>query len=512
MRWRQLVPVLTLACACSSKNSLSTSGTDGGRDATDRTDAAVTPEENGAPDSPPEVRVPEDGAPTDTPFPRDSSGEVGGEAGGRDETGAEVAPAGAEIVVSTAVLDLGRIDIATRGVGTLTLTNRGKTASGPLTIVVSAGLTATGCVGSLAPGASCLLTVTVIPSASGTFAGTLAIAANPGTPVPLVVAVRATVTSDGLFTVSPPTVDLGTVPVGMTASTKLTVTAVAAITDLTFLVSGAELAIDKMATTCTATLGAGASCVIVVKFLAATTGKKSDTVVITSGGSALSVPITASVMSNSTRLAINPTTAAFAASIGQSSSPVSFGVINLGDVATGLLEVKLAGASAADFSIASNNCLVLAPLTTCTVTVVFRPSYLSTTRVATLVVTDTGASTSSVSAALSGTPFGSPEPSITSTKSDLGAVLVGGVGTSVDFTVANYGDVAVGPLTVAISSSEFVITRDTCSGVSLAKSETCTIAIALKPTTVGAKVATLSVTPANGSPAVKTMTGTGVSG
>lgn len=184
---------------------------------------------------------------------------------------------------------------------------------------------------------------------------------------------------------------------------------------------------------------------------------------------------------------------------------MTFGVINLGDVATGLLEVKLTGANAADFRIDSNNCLVLAPLGTCTVTVVFRPSLAAgPPATATLVVTDPGAAASSVSAALTGTPVSGGHPSITSTTSDLGSVPVGSVGASVDFPVANYGDVAGGPLTVTVSNPEFVITRDTCTGTTLAKGETCTISIALKPITVGVKVAALLAVPIEAAPSTST--------
>jgi hypothetical protein len=92
-----------------------------------------------------------------------------------------------------------------------------------------------------------------------------------------------------------------------------------------------------------------------------------------------------------------------------------------------------------------------------------------------------------------------------------GARIIGTTGTPAVFTVKNYGDLATDALSVVVSSSEFVVSNDTCTGVSLGNKKTCTVSIALDPASAGAKRATLTVTASNGSPAVLTMTGTAIS-
>jgi hypothetical protein len=113
--------------------------------------------------------------------------------------------------------------------------------------------------------------------------------------------------------------------------------------------------------------------------------------------------------------------------------------------------------------------------------------------------------------ALDGSGGSSPWLAILSAQSDLGAVPVGATGAATVFTVANDGCAASGTLAVSVSSTEFVIAGDTCTGASLAGGGSCTVALSLMPATIGAKAAVLEVTNSSGNPAVKSVTGAGVS-
>ena len=75
--------------------------------------------------------------------------------------------------------------------------------------------------------------------------------------------------------------------------------------------------------------------------------------------------------------------------------------------------------------------------------------------------------------------------------------------------VLNTGDDS-GTLTVSVSSTEFIITEDTCTGTSIAKNGTCVFSIALRPATAGPKTAVLTVKGDSNNPAVRTLTGTGI--
>ncbi len=442
--------------------------------------------------------------------PEAGRSEAGGsEAGGTAQP--EVGSAtGAALVVSLGNVNVGTIDLGKSVSGALFVTNVGATASGELTVLPGVGVAVTGCSSALQPGATCTITYTVTPTMVGTFASSISVAADPGATPPLAIKVTGIVVQPGQFSVAPAAIDLGFLPVGVPATPQtITVTTQGALTDLSVLASGPEVKIDATST-CAATLAAGVTCTVVVDFVAASTGSKSDSIVISAGGKTLAVPITAAVGAMA-KLAVTPSTAAFAAAVNTSSSAVVFSVANAGDMATGSLSAAITGANAAEFTLAANNCLLLAPMSVCSISIVFAPRTTDqVTKIATLTVTDSGAGASTVKAALNGTAYSPALLTITSDQSDLGTVPIGTTGATTVFTVTNSGDVASGTLAVSVTDPQFAIMSDTCSGSSLAKNGTCTVGLALQPTTVGAKSATIQVAGTSGTPTAKVITGAGI--
>jgi hypothetical protein len=435
---------------------------------------------------------------------------------GRSQDGDAPGEAVASLELDRSAVDLGAPDVNGTGVAAVIVTNTGNATSGPMTITASAGVATKGCSGALLlAGASCTITITATPTAAGLFTGTVWIAADPGAVPPLQVSVSAIVYTDS-FSVSPGAIDLGNVTVGVLTKQTITVTARMPISDLTVASSGPDVSIDKAASTCTTVLLADASCTVVVSFLASAAGSRTDAIVLSGGGAAgktVTVAITA-VAQKPAQLVISPsTTQNFAATVGQTSSAITFGVANAGDLATGEIAVTVTGPNAADFN-ATTTCLVLAPLSGCTVAVTWTPSTIvPPNESADLTVTDTAVGGTSVTVALVGICYGAcgARLVITPLSGDLGPVLVGATGPATVFTVTSTPDTASGNLAVGVSSSEFVITDDTCTGISLAaRTGTCTISIALRPATAGAKTAVLTVTGANGTPDVKILTGTGI--
>jgi hypothetical protein len=301
----------------------------------------------------------------------------------------------------------------------------------------------------------------------------------------------------GRFAVVPGAIDLGTVVVGSAVpKPTITVTAVSGFVDLTVRASGADVSIDAN-TSCYATLSPGATCIVVVNFVAASAGAKSDSIVISTegaGGQVVSVPITATALSPG-NLVIRPTIAAFATAVNVPSSPMVFNVANGGDVATGAPWVTITGNNAADFEITENNCLLPIPPSGCTVSVVFTPTTATpANKSAILTVSDSGATGSTVSASLSGTAYLPPALVIAPSQTDLGTVAVGATSASAGFVVSNAGGTASGILAASMSSAHFIITSDTCTGNVLAKGASCSVSVALKPTTGGVHQGTFSVT------------------
>jgi hypothetical protein len=219
------------------------------------------------------------------------------------------------------------------------------------------------------------------------------------------------------------------------------------------------------------------------------------------------------------KLAITPATAAFPALCpGQSSTPITFKVGNIGDAGIGPLTVEITGSNAKDFTATPTGCDLLAPGAVCTVAVVFAPqvdSYLPL--LAALVVTGPAPDFLTAYAALNASGGGPATLSLTSPTSDLGSVAVGTTGPPVTFTLRNLGGrscstgPAQGPFTVTLtdSNAELIITDDTCSTSVLPKDGTCTVGIALRPTSAGSKQALLSLTSSSASVSVM-LTGTGI--
>ena len=423
-----------------------------------------------------------------------SKPEAGRSEAGSNEAGSppEVGPVtGAALVVSQGDVNLGIIEVGKSVSGTLYVTNVGNTASGALTVLPGVGVSVIGCSNALQPGATCTIAFTVTPTLVGTFASSISVAANPGAMPPLAIKVTGIVVQPGQFSVTPAAIDLGALPVGVPATPQtITVTTQGALTDLSVLTSGPEVKIDATST-CASTLAAGVTCSVVVDFVAASAGSKSDSVVISAGGKTVAVPITAQVGAMA-KLAITPSTAAFAAAVNATSAAIVFAVVNAGDLSTGALSASITGANAAEFTLTANTCIVLAPMSVCSISVAFAPRTAdSVGKTATLTVTDTGAGASFVKATLNGTAYTPPLLTITSAGSDLGAVPIGTTGATTVFTVTKIGD------------------EITVDG-SLAKNGTCTVGLALQPTTVGVKSATIQVTGTSGSPAAKVITGTGI--
>jgi hypothetical protein len=172
------------------------------------------------------------------------------------------------------------------------------------------------------------------------------------------------------------------------------------------------------------------------------------------------------------------------------------------------LTTALAGANAAEFAIVDNRCVVpLAPLSTCAIQAVYKPTSAGS-KTATLTVTDDTAGSTPATATLVGIG-GGPMVTITG-PANLGSVLVGTAGTPSTYTISNTGGTATGALTVAASGAEFVIGGDLCSGLPLAANKTCMFTVTFSPTSVGMKAAVLSVSSAGSVLGSLHVQGTGV--
>ena len=287
--------------------------------------------------------------------------------------------------------------------------------------------------------------------------------------------------------------------------------------------------------TCGATIAAGSSCQVTVRFLPASAGgqgTRSSTLTIdptdeTSGPVTLSLtgfavaPTFIPVILDSDGVAPK-TSHAFPDTIGTTSStPYVFTLRNDGNatlLGTGSANQSLIGTNADQFTITGTTCgSTLLSGNTCTISVAFTPTTNypeeGAAKQATLRLDTTNGDPDTVEVALSGTSIQARAfPEIRSTDGsailatrDLGQAATGETN-SYTFTLKNNGNVnLVGAgLTRSIldgtDASQFSVTNDGQCG-SIAPNGTCTITVSLTPTSSGAKSARLQVGSSNGHPA-----------
>jgi len=167
---------------------------------------------------------------------------------------------------------------------TVTLTNTG---NGSLSI---SQVAATGpfhetntCSAAIAPGATCTISVTFIPTSQGALTGSISITDNaPGSPQQ--VSLNGTGT---LIQLAPTTLKLGHQPVGTTSlPKKITVSnkGSTAVTITGISIGGADAADFAQTNTCLPGVAAGASCLISVTFTPSASGQRTATVSVTDNG------------------------------------------------------------------------------------------------------------------------------------------------------------------------------------------------------------------------------------
>ena len=95
---------------------------------------------------------------------------------------------------------------------------------------------------------------------------------------------------------------------------------------------------------------------------------------------------------------------------------------------------------------------------------------------------------------------------------DFGDVVIGQTTSKVTYTISNDGDEASGTLSVLVDpeGAVFAISDNRCSGVSLAKHETCTFAVAFTPSVAGAATATVHIAATPGGELARDLTGNGL--
>jgi hypothetical protein len=266
----------------------------------------------------------------------------------------------------------------------------------------------------------------------------------------------------------------------------------------------------KSATTCAATLAAGASCTVSVEFKPAAAGALTANLSITDNAAGTPQLVKLTGTGTAPIVTLSLTSLAFAATaVGSTSAAAAVTIKNSGTAVLNLTSETITGTNATSFLKSATTCgTTLAVGATCTVSVEFKPAAPGALTAA-LSIADNAAGTPQA-VMLKGTG-NAPAVSLTPVSIAYPATTVGLTSTAQLVALTNTGNATLTMSSIALTGTNptSFVEIGTC-GTSLAAGASCAMYVGFKPASVGALSAALSVTDnAAGSPHKVTLTGTG---
>jgi hypothetical protein len=399
----------------------------------------------------------------------------------------------------------------------ITLANKG---TAPLTgISVSLAGAAPGdfsrsttCAATLAVNATCSISVTFKPTATGPRTASVSVADNSVPLTGTAVGTPAVSLSPTALTFASTTVGAASAPQVLTLTNKGT----GDLTGISVSLGGAAPGDFSRTTTCPATLAVNATCSISVTFKPTASGTRTATVSLTNNatGSPQLVPLTGTaVAATSPATAIISVTAfAFSSTpVGTSTAPQNVILMNTGSATLSGIAISITGSNPTDFPFTTTCAATLAAGSNCAIAVTFRPSAAGT-RSATLNVR-TALSSKAQTTTMSGPGVALAAPVVTLGASSLvfASTTIGTSTAAKTVTVTNSGTAPLTITRITIGGTTPVDYAQTnnCT-TSLAVKASCTISVVFKPTAKGNRSATLNIAGnATGSPRQVSLTGTG---
>jgi hypothetical protein len=371
------------------------------------------------------------------------------------------------------------VPVNTNATLTLTLTNTGSLALLPTSTAVSGDFSVQtdNCKNTtVASGASCTLVVAFAPLQAIPLTGELTIYANVYGGQ-LVVDLSGTGSPAGTVSLTPATVDFGSVEVG-TTSTPLQVEAGNSSGTAVSITGVSITAPFKIASnSCgTSTLAANTDCQVMVEFAPTQTGLTAGTLTFTDGAGTQTVALTGTGAAPLTF----PGTV-----IGQNSAAQTVTIANTGDLPLTSIAATVSG----PFQVTSNCGTQLVAQSVCTLSVVFTPTQAGV-QTGTLTVSDL-LRTQTVS--LSGTGLLPPAFTATPASLSFAAQQVGVASSPQTLTVTNSGGAAMADVGFQITGSaatSYALGTNTCGAV-LNSGGSCTVQVIFTPAASGGSAATL---------------------
>jgi subtilase family serine protease len=372
------------------------------------------------------------------------------------------------------------------------------------------------CGTTLAASASCAVTVTFKPAATGTLSAAISFADNAANS-PQTVALQGTgVAATTSISASPtsltfPSTAIGTasamqtVTLTNTGSTTITLTSSPTIT-------GIYGSLFHGASSCAGSLTAGASCL--TNFTFNPTAAGTFTATLSFNDSAPGSPQTVTLSGTSVTapaVSLSPTSLTFASTnIGSSSAAQAITLKNTGTAVLTISGISLTGSGASAYAQTNTCSTSLAVSASCTISVTFKPTAVGAAS-ASLSLAD-NATGSPQTVALSGTGAGIPTVSLSPTSLTFASTNVGSSSAAQAVTLKNTGTGALTVSNVSLTGSGAAAYAQTSTcGTSLVAGGSCSISVTFNPTAVGAAAASLSLADnATGTPQTVALSGTGV--
>jgi len=420
--------------------------------------------------------------------------------------------------LSPASLSLGKQAVNTKsGTLTATLTNGGNAALSLSSIALTGAnpgdfAQTNTCGTSVAAGASCSISVTFDPTASGSRSASVSFTDNAnGSPQSLGLSGTGTLATVSL---SPTSLSFGNQSVNTTSgvlSATLTNGGNAALSLSSIALTGANPGDFAQTNTCGTSVAAGASCSISVTFDPTATGSRSASVSLYDNANGSPQSLGLSGTGTSATVSLSPTSLAFGnQSVNAPSGVLSATLTNGGNAALNLSSIALTGANPGDFA-QTNTCgTSVAAGASCSISVTFDPTATGS-RSASVSFTD-NANGSPQSLGLSGTGT-SATVSLSPSSLSFANQPISETSSTQVVTLTNGGNTALSISSLTITgtnAADFAEVADTC-GSSVAAGANCSIGVAFTPSKSNSETASLAIADnATGSPQTVSLSGSGI--
>src|SRR5207302_6330224 len=362
------------------------------------------------------------------------------------------------------------------------------------------------CGSSLAPGASCIITVAFTPTAVGTREGSIAVTDNaPGSPH--VVSLTGVGILAPVITLSSTSLIFGSRLIGTTSpsQTSTLTNSGTAVLNIASIAASGDFA---QANNCGSSVAAGASCTISVTFNPTATGFRTGGVAITSDARGSVPVITLTGIGFAPGISLSSTILIFADQFVGTTSPAQTLTLNNGSGTTlTITSVDPSGDFAPAPGTTCKNGTSVAAGASCTISVTFKPTARGT-RTGAIMITDSG-SGSPRTITLTGTGAAPvvtlAPPSLTFT----GNQTVGTKSLPIPVTLTNSGNATLILPKDGIAASLNFSTSN--CGNSLAAGASCTISVIFTPTMPGLLTGMVTITDnAADSPQIVNLTGNAI--